>query len=99
MLYDPKWEQRQANVDPVSLAGLIAWLEKQPKNGTYNWSSIDECLACRYWEGLGYINPAQNKSCPYAQVFGGLGNYGRIAQVRPWTFGGALKRARKVAAE
>ena len=35
MLYDPKWEKPEVKADPFSLDALIAWLEKQPANGTY----------------------------------------------------------------
>jgi hypothetical protein len=43
MLYDPKWEV-ETKADPFSLESLIAWLEKQPADGEYNWDDGSECL-------------------------------------------------------
>ena len=51
MLYDPKWE---ANKDPFSLAGLIAWLERQDPDRAYCYSSTGECLLARYFRERGF---------------------------------------------
>jgi hypothetical protein len=84
MLYDPKWEKK---VDPLSLDGVIAWLETQDPATEYDWSSTLNCLLCRYlksqgWNLLAYVSMAtltQSK-----------------AMERPWTYGAALERFRKL---
>lgn len=89
MLFDPKW------VDPrLKLSGLIAWLENQPADQTYNYFCEERhCLISQYLSEVGL---------PF-----GRGHYGRfadaniriaVAQQQPWTFGAALERARAVLA-
>jgi len=52
MLYDPKWEQ-QTKADPLSLESLIAWLEKQPADGEYDYTDPLNCLMCQYFSAQG----------------------------------------------
>lgn len=43
MLYDPKWEK-------PSLAGFVAWLERQPPEKSYVWMNIcGECAVSQYF--------------------------------------------------
>lgn len=51
MLYDPKWEARP-NI--MSLRGLVAWLEQQPPETTYDYVNPYDCLLCRYFLAHGY---------------------------------------------
>lgn len=96
MLYDPKWEQ-QTEVNPHSVAGIIAWLETQPADKEYAWYDTRACLACRYLEALGYKAPWG--SFKYTGAFGNSDNYFEIAGQKPWTYGAALGRARKLLTE
>lgn len=105
MLYDPKWEQK-IKPEVFSLTGLIAWLETQPAEGTYNWRNIYGCLACNYLRAMGHPSPAEMLGGnEFEQTCGGLEGYYRIALGRDdsgktgaWTYGAALERARKFAA-
>lgn len=95
MLYDPKWEVK---ADPLSMEGLIAWLEKQPAAKRYNYNNCQgKCLYGQYmaahgvvWEESGATEnrTARGEFCSLV--------YGTVASCRPWTFGAALKRARAV---
>lgn len=96
MLYDPKWEVK---TDSPSLSGLIAWLEKQPPNKSYNWSDCEgHCLIGQYWGSIG-ISFGEgclmelNGQDLYGQLVCPNGSDG-IAITRPHTFGAALERAR-----
>ncbi len=91
MLYDPKWE-RPTKVDPKSVEGLIAWLETMPSDGTYNWHDCKGgCLIGIYGQAIGVD---WHDIHDYFYKLEDL----RIAGDKPWTFGGALDRARKFAA-
>ena len=71
--------------DVFSLDALIAWLEKQPADGEYNWASTSDCAGCRYLRAQG-LGPDQYKDIP---------RYIRIAvfQKKFWTYGAVLDRA------
>jgi hypothetical protein len=55
MLYDPKWEVK---TDPFTLDSLIAWLEKQPADGTYCYDSNGCCILAQYFTAMGFKNVA-----------------------------------------
>lgn len=92
MLYDPKWNKPEVKADPFTLESLIAWLEMQPGEKTYNWFDIKDCLACKYLEAAGIEEPWGK--IVYTTIFGSEPAYHEIAGTRPWTFGAALSRAR-----
>jgi len=100
MLFDPKWHT-------PSLAGFIGWLETQNPRRRYNYENCQgECLLGQYmaamgiewgetpatinghWSSTNYIKTAN-------QIFGS-GAILSVLSDRPWTFGSALKRARKL---
>jgi hypothetical protein len=54
MLYDTRWGVSKIVVDPVSLDGLIAWLEQQDPSTRYDYSSNCGCLLARYFTSIGY---------------------------------------------
>ena len=98
MLYDPKWEQKKT-ADPLSLAGLIAWLETQPSEGTYCYASNGKCLLALYFTARGFrrVNMGPTKfyhgriweyEAPLPH------NFNAIAMGKPRTMGAALERAR-----
>jgi hypothetical protein len=80
MLYNPQW-----NV--MSLESLIAWLESQPANGSYNWPHPDRCL-------LGcYLTDKTGSCASFRSSYTDMPHYREIAAPEPWTFGAALSRA------
>lgn len=94
MIYDPKWEA-ETKTDPLSLKGLIAWLEKQPPETEYNfYCKTGECLLDTY---ISHVTgkPSRPDLLHY-DVCGGMDNYYEIAQMMPWTYGAALERARAI---
>jgi len=91
MLYDPKWEQ-ETKVDPLSVAGLIAWLAKQPTRREYEYYSCQRCLVAEYLKSIGSVNP--DAEYIFSEALGAGWPYDKIAAERPHTFGAALERAR-----
>jgi hypothetical protein len=99
MLYDPKWEQKtETKADPFKLETLIAWLEKQPAAGEYEYTSSTGCALCQYFRAQG-INVRTLDICGFSVV----GSYTEHSYPRafaeatrslPWTYGAALERAR-----
>lgn len=97
MLYDPKWEKPK--VDPLSLGGLIAWLEMQPANKTYDWLDCSgQCLIDQYGAAVGLPHIAVNLNGELNQIFPDMADYATVCGGGEdgWTFGGALERARSV---
>jgi hypothetical protein len=93
MLYDAKrWDKTKT--DPLSLDSFIAWLEKQPASKEYCYFDSADCLIAK-WLRAQSIAHFSLSGKEVAMLFGGNGK--EIIQDRPWTFGAALKRARKVA--
>jgi hypothetical protein len=52
MLYNTKWEKTSTDVH--SLDSLIAWLEKQPADGIYQYADTKNCLLCQYYTAMGF---------------------------------------------
>ena len=105
MLYDPKWEveTKKANkVNPVSLEGLISWLETQDPATRYSYGDNEGCLLARYFRASGYrwaycgpdsfsyslffLPPIFRKKIPLEMD--------DVALHVPSTYGAALERAR-----
>lgn len=83
MLYDPKWEG-------PSLAGLVAWLERQDPNQTYHWLDIPNCLLSQYYRAIGREPIVEiTADIPFEGA-------GEIVLLGRLTFGAALERARKM---
>jgi hypothetical protein len=81
MLYDPKW-------DLMTLENLIAWLEVQPTDGTYDWRCPEGCLIAHYLtDRLGALPEYST------HLYQSMPHYHAIAAHEPWTFGAALERA------
>lgn len=104
MLYDPKWEQT-TQTDPFSLESLIAWLEKQPEDKSYCYTSSGRCLLAQYFTAQGFadvlvgaydVDYSVNREWDTNVEFGPA--FHDIAQGYPRDFGAALARARKALA-
>jgi hypothetical protein len=102
MLYDPKWEQ-QTKTDPWSMASFIAWLEQKPADEKYCYVETGRCLIAQYLLHLGHefvsVGPGgrYSLSLPIQDDHQAPKPIWQVAICEPWTFGAALKRARKVA--
>lgn len=93
--------------DPMTVHGLIAWLETQPPARTYSYTQLDHCLFAKYAESLGYGKGrrALRGYCakfPMAQINTdvGLPHWGNEIATASYggeNFGAALKRARAYA--
>ena len=98
MLYDPKWEQ-QTKADPLSLEGLIAWLEKQPAWAAYDGCDVGSCMLFQWLQSVDptvSIHSDPDEAWTY-QVHGRLHDFFGfmdIALAGDNTFGAALERAR-----
>mgnify|MGYP001615675908 CR=1 FL=1 len=89
--------------NPLSLTGLIAWLEQQPNNREYCYGQSGGCLLFQYFRASGFT--CFNVSGDYFDhnSRGHLDfdrtslppHFNEIAIGHPQTFGGALKRARQ----
>lgn len=103
MLYDPKWQK-------PSLASFIGWLETKSPKATYDFHNCQgECLIGQYMTSLGIdwgetptdIFQGNWENTAYLKIgrqLFGTGALGEVVGDRPWTYGGALKRAREFAA-
>lgn len=94
MLYDPKWEVKSSPVKPPvrSIAGLVAWLEKQPAQRSYVWHDCEgHCLIGLYGAAMGMGLEWHNF---HSDLFDA--HQLSIASDAPYAFGAALGRARKV---
>jgi hypothetical protein len=79
MLNNPKW-------DVMTLDSFISWLRLQPADASYNWQFPESCLMGQYLtDKIGHL--------PSSETYHDMPHYRDIAVQRPWTFGGALKRA------
>lgn len=98
MLYDPKWEVK---ADPLTLDGLIAWLEKQPADAGYDFCEIGKCLLAQWVLSIDPQSPLPTGQ----EIDGGAYEYvvhGRVIDLHEFkdiacsghTFGGALVLAR-----
>lgn len=89
-------------VDPLPIAPLIAWLEKQPADGQYVYTDGSNCLLAQYFRASGYrdINLGNiTARLDGERVFLPI-SFQRIAGYYGGerTFGAALERAKNLAA-
>lgn len=77
--------------NPLTMEGLIAWLEQQPADGTYDYMDCSGGCLVGLYLGLDEdtFNGFSNSNHPFE------GRVYDIACIRPWTFGAALERARE----
>jgi len=97
MLYNKNWDAKTVTSDPFSLESLIAWLEKQPAEKKYDWSSADECLLGQWCKFNGLKGAAAREK---SLVLGAPVNFlepiyqTALGSLHECTFGAALTRAR-----
>ncbi len=102
MLFDPKW----AHPPGVhSLDSLIAWLERQPADYSYNYLDSRSCLLAQYYTEMYGESVQVGARGDYRRASAGSyevspESFWRAAadigctSMKDWTFGGALKRAK-----
>jgi hypothetical protein len=101
MLFNPNWKKPKSEINPHTLEGFIAWLEKQPRDRTYNYFSGTDCLIAQYYKAQGYrlviVGRAGfshggifRKRTRYDDVMDDAAVYGR------GTIGGALDAAKSI---
>lgn len=107
MLYDPKWQKPEVKADPLSLTGLIAWLEKQPPEGKYCYSKWNDCLLSQWvktFDPNAKTSEENNPRTPtgfHYEIDGRVVYFDKVFQriAQPFgggeTWGAALERARK----
>lgn len=88
---------------PFELQSLIDWLDKQPARGKYDYSEPQACLICQYFDAIGIrydtVDPYHWRSSERGDLRPLPEGFNDIAQRPPWTFGGALVRARALSDE
>lgn len=97
MLCNPKWSTIESL---VSIQKLIAWLETKNPRRKYPFRNCGgKCLYSQYlidhgvdWEVKSEPNPGFDI---WVKLHESDSIFRHIAEVRPWTFGSALKRARE----
>ena len=78
----------------ISLASLIAWLERQPPDQEYPWSCPQDCLLGQWLAAMGM--PRQ-LIYSHSSDIGSTQPFKSIILRGEMTFGAALYRARKLA--
>lgn len=95
---------------PLSTESLVAWLEKQPAEGRYDFRNPYNCLLCQYFRDMGLpvvsVIPdgwrekweAGHRLHPLPE------GWNKVAEGKPWDestrgFGSALERARELLAK
>jgi hypothetical protein len=98
MKHDPEVKTKS---EPLTVEAFIRWLEINPVDREYEWHDVEGCLLCLYLrEVFGVQSPA-------GETWNGVGGFGKntlngdfkyfaICGEKPWTFGAALERARKL---
>jgi hypothetical protein len=86
MLYRPKWDNQAS---AITLEGLIAWLETQDPEQTYDSSDHTVCMVAQFCKTIGVEPPLV--------LTGDIADIAFSGKEIPCTFGDALVRARKIA--
>jgi hypothetical protein len=103
MLWDPSKDKPR--VEPLSLEGLVQWLETQPPETKYKYTQIYDCLWARYMQAIGNEKiEFNNEEFPdgvneVVQAPTHLGYKGGIDDNERWNYKAALERGKKVLAK
>ncbi len=84
MLYNPSHEH-------ATFPHFLSWLEAQPKDEVYNWSSAEHCACGQYAKSIGEENWV-GKGMPPSRNFWTVSN--NLAS-ESWTFGALADRVRR----
>lgn len=88
-----------ANAPLLSEARIIAWLEKQPADGEYNYMDTDDCCICQYLKSQGKMGVGAGGNYAY---YNGTDGKKKIEDLPDWiedalilgTFGSVLSAIR-----
>lgn len=101
MLYNKNWNKAVPTTDPMSMDGLIAWLETKPPDEFYQYTDSSKCLLGQWVKHLDCTarNMAEPMNSFVYQVHGQVVNFKHtpfnyVASNQGSTFGGALRVAR-----
>lgn len=96
MLFDPRWEPKNREYQGVSLLALIAWLEKKPADGRYEFENPVECALALFLQETKGATPLESivNFWPMLRSHEDGHWLQEIARPDPNTFGAALSRAR-----
>lgn len=84
----------EANIDPLSLASFVSWLEIQPRNTRYDYCDSFDCALGRYLKTIGHEDFAIGKVEGFWPgvdtdfILQGSGEY------EDWTYSHVIERAR-----
>jgi hypothetical protein len=92
MLYDPKWDV-PAETKTYTLANFIAWLEKQPCGGKYDYAEPSTCAVAQWLKQEGHPNYSQLNGWDIDDLLGKRANC--IVNNINMTYGAALDRAKR----
>ncbi len=96
MLWDPK-KDIKTEVEPLSLEGLVQWLETQDQKTEYKYTQSYDCLWARYMKAIGnekiefFMGQFPPKVWEVVRTTDESG-------VSRWTYGAALKRGKEALA-
>ena len=93
MLANPEWDKKT-----FSKEGLVDWLYQQPVDGEYSYSSQGDCLLARYFTEAGYEHVSVN-TISFSSESGSNTlpqGFDEVAQQKPWSYAGALKRVKEL---
>lgn len=97
MLYDPKWEV-EVKTDPFSRESLVAWLEKQDPNESYDWHCQGRCMLGQWLRSIEPFSAGNPDGDSWSYIVNGavmdFSKFTDIALYGDATFGAALARAR-----
>lgn len=101
MLFNTAWN-KTPEVKPVdemlSTANLVAWLEKQPADKSYDYESPHHCLLAQYFHQHGYSHARVGNHFVHwldgEKAVGLPRAFHAAATYEPRTFGAALRRAK-----
>lgn len=92
--------------NPMTVTNLVAWLEKQPGDGAYNYANSINCMLCQYFRAVdvpfdsvtGTTFSLGEQKTPLPEHFDEIARGGEYMwENGGWTFGEALKRAKEYA--
>jgi len=87
MLYDPRWDYRNA----LTVKNLIAWLETQDPDTKYDYCNPSTCLVAKFLYCMG----ASRIILIGSEIPCDIHSAVHAVDAKDWTYGKALKRLRR----